>query len=154
MFLNSPHLVTGYYGTLVKRFSERMFNEEHKYSPYYVSALCYFRIEQFFRSNDLKASNKKARFHIMFLVRILAMGEKLEFFNSNKMDKNCESFKNTLLNEADALILFKKAEKIFELSGLDMDKKQYKSESETELLVTAYKAYNKSVQQTTVTLTD
>ena len=29
-----------------------------------------------------------------------------------------------------------------------MDKKQYKSESETELLVTAYKAYNKSMQPT------
>jgi len=149
MFLNSPHLVTGYYGTLVKRFADKMFNEEHKYSPYYVSALCYFRIEQFFRSNDLKAENKKARFHIMFLVRLLCMGEKLEFFNSNKMEKNCEAFKNTLLNETDALSLFKIAESIFENSGLDMEKKQYKSESETELLVTAYKAYNKVIKSDT-----
>ena len=39
MFLNSPHLVTGYYGTIVKRFAEKMFNEEHKYDPYYVSVL-------------------------------------------------------------------------------------------------------------------
>jgi hypothetical protein len=147
MFLNSPHLVTGYYGTLVKRFAEKMFNEEHKYSPYYVSALCYFRIEQFFRSNDLKASNKKARFHIMYLVRLLGMGEKLEFFNSNKMDRNCEAFKTILLNETDALKLFKTAEDIFEKSGLDMLKKQYKSESESEVLVTAYKAYNKALKR-------
>lgn len=146
MFLNSPHLVTGYYGTIVKRFSGKMFNEDHKYAPYYVSALTYFRIEQFFRSNDLKATNKKARFHIMFLVRLLGMGEKLEFFNSNRMEKNCESFKKTLLNEVEALSLFKTAEDIFEKSGLDMDKKQYKSESETELLVTAYKAYNKAIK--------
>lgn len=144
MFLSSPHLVTGYYGTIVKRFSGQMFNEEHKYSPYYVSALSYFRIEQFFRSGDLKAENKKARFHIMFIVRLLCMGEKLEFFNSNKMDKNCENFKEILLKESEALNVFKIAESIFENSGLDMDKKQYKSESETELLVSAYKAYNKS----------
>ena len=146
MFLNSPHLVTGYYGTIVKRFSGQMFNEEHQYSPYYVSSLCYFKIEQFFRSNDLKALNKKARFHIMFLVRLLCMGEKLEHFNSNKMDKNCEIFKKMLLNETDALDLFKTAESIFEKSGLDMDKKQYKSESETDLLIEAYKTYKKALK--------
>ncbi len=144
MFLNSPHLVTGYYGTIVKRFTDKMFNEEHKYSPYYVSALSYFRIEQFFRSNDLKTANKKARFHIMFLVRLLAMGEKLEPFNSNKMEKNCEALKNILLNENEALGLFKTAESIFENSDLDMDKKQYKSESETELLIAAYRKAIKS----------
>ena len=79
----------------------------------------------------------------MFLVRLLGMGEKLEFFNSNKMERNCEAFKNTLLNEVGALSLFKTAEVIFESSGLDMDKKQYKSESETELLVAAYNVYKK-----------
>jgi len=79
----------------------------------------------------------------MFLVRLLGMGEKLEFFNSNKMERNCEAFKNTLLKETEALSLFKTAENIFETSGLDMEKKQYKSESETELLVSAYKAHLK-----------
>ena len=47
MFLSSPHLVSGYYGTIVKRFSGQIFNEEHKYSSYYISALAYYRIEQF-----------------------------------------------------------------------------------------------------------
>lgn len=32
MFLDSPHLVSGYYGTIVKRFSGQIFNEEHKYA--------------------------------------------------------------------------------------------------------------------------
>lgn len=143
MFLNSPHLVTGYYGTIVKRFSDKMFNEEHKYAPYYLSALTYFKIEQLFRLGDLKSANKKARFHIMFLVRLLCMGNKLEPFNSNKMEKNCDAFKKTLLNENEALSVFIAAEEIFEKSGLDMEKKQYKSESETELLITAYKTYKR-----------
>ncbi|GED43620.1 AIPR family protein [Cobetia marina] len=141
MFLNSPHLVTGYYGTIVKRFSGKIFNDDHKYSPYYVSALCYFRIEQYFRGGDLKVSNKKARFHIMFLVRLLCMGEILDSLGSNKVDKECESFKMILLNDAESLAVFKEAEYIFENSELDMNKKQYKSESETELLISAYKSY-------------
>jgi hypothetical protein len=111
-----------------------------------VSALCYFRIEQFFRSGDLNAGYKKARFHIMFIVRLISMGDKLEFFNSNKMDKNCEKFKLELLDEPKALKLFKTAEKIFETSGLDMEKKQYKSESETDLLVASYITHSRATE--------
>ncbi|ELB2861399.1 AIPR family protein [Vibrio alginolyticus] len=139
MFLNSPHLVSGYYGTIVKRFAGQIFAEGHKHLPYYVSSLCYYRVEQFFRSGDLKNENKKARFHIMLIVRILGMGSELDYFNSNKIDKKAEKFKDLLLNETKALSLFKKAESIFETSGLDMEKKQYKSESETEILINASK---------------
>lgn len=139
MFLDSPHLVSGYYGTIVKRFSGKIFAEGHKYSPYYVSSLCYYRVEQFFRSGDLKTENKKARFHIMLIVRLLGMGADLDFINSHKIEKKSEAFKNMLLNEKEALSLFKKAEQFFETSGLDLDKKQYKSESETLQLINAYK---------------
>lgn len=141
MFLNSPHLVSGYYGTIVKRFTGKIFADGHKYSTYYVSSLCYYRVEQFFRSGDLKSENKKARFHIMLLVRLLGMGEKLDYFNSNQIDKKAEVFKMLLLNEREALSMFKKAELIFETSELDMMKKQYKSETETELLINAYRKY-------------
>jgi hypothetical protein len=55
VFLKSPHLVSGYYGTIVNRFQGKIFAEEHEFLPYYVSALCYFRIEQFFRSGELFA---------------------------------------------------------------------------------------------------
>lgn len=143
MFLNSPHLVTGYYGTIVKRFSGLIFADGHKYLPYYVSALCYYRVEQFFRSGDLKSQNKKARFHIMFIVRLIGMGKELDFINSNKIERKAENLKKLLLNEDEALSMFKTAESIFETSGLDMNKKQYKSESETELLVQAYSQYKK-----------
>ncbi|GAL02651.1 hypothetical protein JCM19237_5544 [Photobacterium aphoticum] len=67
------------------------------------------------------------------------MGEELDYINSNKIEKKAEAFKKLLLNESEALSMFKKAESIFESSGLDMEKKQYKSETETELLISAYK---------------
>lgn len=144
VFLNSPHLVSGYYGTIVKRFSGKIFAEQHNYLPYYVSSLCYYRIEQFFRSGDLDAGFKKARFHIMLLVRLLAMGENLNPFNSRKMDSACDGFKEKLLNEAVALQLFSTAVEIFDNSTIDKNKSQYKAETDTELLIQAYRAHNKS----------
>jgi hypothetical protein len=148
MFLNSPNLVSGYYGTIVRRFSGQIFSDEHKYSPYYVSGLAYYRIEQFFRSGDLKSELKKARFHLMYLARLLAIGEHLAPFNSNRLDKSCEQFKHSLINEVKALKIFTTAQEIFEKSGIDQDKKQYKSESETELLLNAYRTHNNSMQLT------
>lgn len=133
-FLESPHLVSGYYGTIVNRFKGSIFDSNHKYLPYYVSALCYYRIEQFFRSGELSADYKKARFHIMMIVRMLAMGFDLEPLNSNAIEKKCEKFKNLLFDDQKSLDTFKKATEIFSESGIDMNKRQYKSESETEIL--------------------
>lgn len=139
MFLNSPHLVSGYYGTIVKRFTGQIFAEEHQLSLYYVSALAYYRIEQFFRNNELKAENKKVRFHIMLLVRMLAMGFSLDQFNSKQIDKKSEELKKILLDENQAIEIFKRAESIFESSPLDSTKRQYKSEADTELLINHFR---------------
>ncbi|WP_228369923.1 AIPR family protein [Laribacter hongkongensis] len=140
-FLESPHLVSGYYGTIVNRFKGSIFDGGHKYLPYYVSALCYYRIEQFFRSGELPADYKKARFHIMMVVRMLVMGFHLDPLNSNAIEKKCESFKKLLLDEKKSLNIFKLATEIFAKSGLDMSKRQYKSESETETLKIAVKKH-------------
>lgn len=140
MFLNSPHLVSGYYGTIVNRFNGKIFAEDHKYSPYWVSALTYYRIEQYFRTGDLKNEYKKARFHLMLLVRLLAIGFDLDQFNSKKIDQACERFKSILISEEKSIEIFRKAQEIFEISGIDLLKSQYKSESETDLLIQSYQA--------------
>lgn len=147
MFLKSPHLVSGYYGTIVNRFKGQIFAEEHKFSPYFVSALCYFRIEQFFRSGELSSDYKKVRFHIMMIVKMIEMGIDNNPLNSNKIDKQCEEFKDILLNDKKAIALFILATQIFNKSGIDLDKKQYKSESETERLIKAVELHIKSHKQ-------
>ena len=139
VFLNSPHLVSGYYGSIVKRFNGKFFEVDHKYLPYYVSALTYYKIEQYFRSLDIESDYKKLRFHIMFLVRLLTMGEHLDPLNSAKIEKKCETFKNILIDENKSLSTFKKAIDIINSSGIDENKKQYKAESDTDLLITAYR---------------
>lgn len=139
MFLDSPHLVSGYYGTIVNRFSGKIFSENHMLSLYYVSALAFYKIEQFFRSGEIDVKYKKIRFHLLMLIRLLSLGDKMEPFNSKSLDKKCETLKNTLLKETESLRLFEKAVSIYENSSIDKDKRQYKSESDTELFISAYR---------------
>lgn len=146
IFLASPHLVSGYYGTIVNRFKGQIFGDDHKFLPYYVSSLCYYRIEQFFRSGELSAEFKKARFHIMMIVKMVVMGLDNEPLNSGKIEKKCEEFKKLLLDDKESLSAFQLATNIFTSSGIDLNKKQYKSETETELLRKAVDLHNKSLK--------
>lgn len=148
MFLSSPHLVSGYYGTIVNRFKGRIFGADHKFIPYYVSALCYYKIEQLFRAGELSAEYKKARFHIMMIVKLLEVGSENEPFNSNSIEKKCEALKKILLDEKKALSAFKVATEIFKKSGIDMNKRQYKSESDTDTLKKAVSEHKKLLQPT------
>jgi len=134
MFLDSPHLVSGYYGTIVNRFKGKIFAPEHKYLPYYISALCYFRIEQFFRSGEFSSEYKKARFQIMMLIKLMVIGNGNEPLNSNKIERDCESLKQKLLNDVQALGIFHAAAEIYVKAGIDTTKRQFKSESDTEAL--------------------
>ena len=79
----------------------------------------------------------------MMLVRFLAIGEKLDHFNSNKIDARCEDFKQLLLDENKALELYLTAASIFNESKIDTEKRQYKAETDTEVLIDAYRALSK-----------
>ena len=83
---------------------------------------------------------------LMMVVKMLAM-DGVDFpLSSNKIEQFCESFKRTLLDDQKALALFRVASEIFEKSGLDLTKRQYKSESETELLVDAVMIFIKGIK--------
>ncbi len=136
IFLKSPHLVSGYYGTIVNRFEGRIFDKGHVHIPYFVSSMCLYRIEQFFRSGEIDPSYKKVRYHLMLLVALLIEPEIHSYpLNSNKLEKACEKLKMALLDDSDSLSLFKHAVLIYEESPLDKSKRQYKAESDTEILL-------------------
>lgn len=137
-FLNAPHLVSGYYGTIAKRFQGKIFESNHKYAPYYSSALCYYRIEGLFRTGSIDTKYKKLRFHMIMLARMLAMNStEAPLLNSNKIDKKSEEFILILDNENSCNELFKNVVDLLEKSGLDLSKKQFKAESETDILIKA-----------------
>jgi len=141
-FLKSPHLVSGYYGTIVNRFKDDMFLDDHKPSAYYVSSLLYYRIESYFKSGDLNSSLKKAKFQILMIAKMLALGVDSPPINSKSLNTKCELLIDILNDDAKSLKLIKDAQNIFASSGLDLNKRQYKSETDTIKLVDYIRGQN------------
>ncbi|WP_196781999.1 AIPR family protein [Acinetobacter shaoyimingii] len=138
MFLDEPHNVTSFFGTIVKKLNEekaQIFNSDHTYSPYYTSAFAYYKLETFFRKGSIDSSYKKVRFHILMLFRLLNNDEQLPPFNSKKMDKYCEKLLTILNNEGKALRSFNRCLEIIDKSGFNKaDKQDVKLASKTRLL--------------------
>lgn len=144
MFLASPHLVNGYYGTIVSKFSEKMFLSSHKLEPYYASGLAFYRIEQYFRSGDIKSENKKGRYFILMVIVLLVFGEKLPPFNSRDMERKSNRLIEVLNCDNSALEIIKLSVDIFENASLDFDKRQFKAETETKEVIHSYRKFMKS----------
>lgn len=135
VFLEVPHAVSGYYGTIVKRFKDDIFNENHKYSPYYASALCYYKLERLFGNGSIDKEYKKLRFHILMLVRMISTGIKNPPLNSNQLDRACNRLIDHLDDNYICHQIFKNAIDIIDVSSLDLNQKQFKSDSETKELI-------------------
>ena len=140
MFLDEPHNVTSYFGSIVRRLNEGkapIFDKDHTFSPYYTSAFTYYKLESFFKRGSIDASYKKVRFHILMLFRILNSKDPLPPFNSpRKMDKYCEDLLAILNEETKALKAFKKCVEVIDNCGFDKsDKQNLKLVSKTKLLI-------------------
>ena len=140
MFLDEPHSVTSYFGSIVRRLNEGkapIFDKEHTFSPYYTSAFTYYKLESLFKKGSIDSSYKKVRFHILMLFRILYGKETLPPFNSSrKMDKYCEDLLAILNDESKALKAFKKCIEVIDNSGFDKsDKQNLKLVSKTKILI-------------------
>ena len=81
----------------------------------------------------------------MMIVKLLATKCEENPLNSNKLERSCEEFKQILLDDSKALEIFQLASELFEKSGIDLTKRQYKSETETELLKIAVATHLKSI---------
>lgn len=134
-FLKSPHLVSGYYGTIVNRFKDEMFLDDHKPSAYYASALINFRVEAYFKSGDLNSSLRKAKFQIIMIAKMLALGIDSPPINSKALSSKCDRLIDILNDDSKSLDLIQSAQNTFAASGLDLNKRQYKSESETDKII-------------------
>lgn len=145
MFLDSPHQVTSFFGTIVSKLNEgkaQIFTPDHVYSPYYTSAFAYFRLETFFRGKNIDASYKKVRFHILMLFRIIYQTDSLPDFNSKKMDKYCQALLDILNDDKKALDAFKKCIKVIDEGDFDKsDKQDIKLLSKTKNLIAKVTSY-------------
>jgi hypothetical protein len=108
MFLDEAH--RGHYPRSLQPYvGTKLFNEKHRLEPYYVSAYSQYRLEYFFRSSQLPAGLKPARYHLLMVARHLASGPRLPSMHSNKMGRKCEKLMETFWDDAKALALFKRA---------------------------------------------
>lgn len=139
MFLDEPHNVTSYFWSIVKRLNEwkvQIFTKDHLFSPYYTSAFAYYKLESFFRKWSIDSWNKKIRFHILMVFRILNSSTPLPSFNSKKIDKYCENLLEILNDETKALKAFNKAIELINNSTFNKDDKQdIKLLSKTKYLI-------------------
>jgi len=140
MFVKNPHLVTSYYGSIVKKIGDSgssIFEPDHQYAPYYLAGLAYYRLDSFFLSGAIDKKYKKVKFFILMLVPPLASKEPLPPLNSHsKVERYCNPIIYILNNNDQALDIFEKAVEIIDESGVDIEDKQFiKSKSMTDRIL-------------------
>lgn len=138
MFLNQPHLASGYFSKVYNNNKGKMFKESHKFYPYYISSLAMYKLEHLFKTRDLDREYRVARYHILMILRMLITNgiENIPRFNSKKMDKYCEKIKNTLLNNNKTKEYFNKSLEILDsIESIDLgdQKTLYTSENTRKL---------------------
>lgn len=112
MFLEEPHNVRGYYSTIlenVEKVGKYIFSKDHKYAPYYTSALAYNRLEELFRRNMISSTFRKGKHHLLLAFRLLAEERNRPQLNSNAIDTYCDQINDKLLDDTQCLSLFKTA---------------------------------------------
>ncbi len=140
MFLDEPHNVTSFFGSIVSKLNDgkiKVFSEDHSFAPYYVSAYAYYKLDGYFKKGLIDSSYKKVRFHLLMLFRILNQPYDLPNLNSYKrIEPYCEELLKVLNNDTEALEAFNKCIEVIEDSGFDkMDKQDVKLVSKTKLLM-------------------
>ncbi len=138
MFLESPHLVSGYYGTIAKRLGDRIFSEGHRFSPYYASGLGYYRLESMFRSRELAARYKQFRYHLLMMIRLLSSKDRAPVFGTKKIDEYCAHLVALFNDPTKFAAIAAEAVRVAEGSGVDItDKNQLKQKEKTSVLALA-----------------
>ncbi|UOB16458.1 AIPR family protein [Abyssalbus ytuae] len=131
MFLDLPHIVSGYYGTIMKNHGDRIFVRGHKFFPYYLSSFAFYKLDSFFRQGVFEKKYRKAKYHIIMLYKDLSINSKLPHLNSKRLDRVCEKIYNTLIDDEKAKDIFRKCIKKIDDSGLDADDKYVFKQSDS-----------------------
>lgn len=96
MFLEIPHAVSGFYGTVVKKSEGEIFNSTDKLIMYYVSALTLYKLEYYFKSGTLDSKYRRAKNHMLMLFKIIIFNNDIPKFNSADMERKCQEMLKVL----------------------------------------------------------
>lgn len=143
MFLQNPHLVTSFFGSIAKKLGSgdsKIFKEKHSYAPYYLSGLAFYKLDSLFRSGAIDSRYKKAKFHLLMIFRLLAEDEKVPPLDSTrKMEKYCNPIVQKLLDPQECNNLFMKTTEVLDASEMELSDKQHvKQKVMVDNLLTTY----------------
>ncbi|MFA5361397.1 MAG: AIPR family protein [archaeon] len=117
MFLDQPHVASGYFSKVYKNNKEQMFMSGHKFDSYFISSLSMYRLDSFFRDELLNKKYRIARYHILMIFRMLiekSNGISLPYLNSRDIEDFCERIKIILLDDKKSIEYFIESIKIID----------------------------------------
>lgn len=139
MFLDQPHRVGRYYGSLTSTIRDKLFQKDHEPAPYHTSALAYYRLDYLFRNfgrpaeqrvNCLDSKYRKFKWHLLTILRYQILGTELPRFNSKKINTCCDKITKILEDPDKSAETFGNAAKIIDRLGLaDVDRDSVKSQA-------------------------
>lgn len=114
MFLNMPHKSHRHESKLLKEFANSIFQEVHSKLPYFTSALTFYKLEKFFRSDILKKKEFYSyRSHLMMIFRELISGKCPNIYSEKSIDKHCEPILTILKDDKKTEDYFRQSENVF-----------------------------------------
>lgn len=147
MYLNNPHLVTSFFGSIVKKLvtdGSQIFRSDHQFAPYYVSGFSYYRLNSFLlsKNSDLNIDPryKKVKFHLLMLFRLIIQPDSPPSMNSaKKVEVYCQPILNVLKDPSESLKKFRQAVDILDKSDIDIQSREHLKQARiTENLIKTF----------------
>lgn len=136
MFLENPHEVSGMYGTVVKKFGDQIFKPDHKLIMYYLSALAFYKIENYFKNGMLDKKYRRMKNHMLMLLKMYVFGDENPYKNSKKMETLCQKTLEIVKNQQNFLKLLEQFINLIKNdSTLDLsNRKLFEKKETTDIL--------------------
>lgn len=138
VFLGFPHRTTRNYKALLRSIGSDIFNKDHRLEMYYVSAYAHYKLEYLFRNGVVPSTLKPARYHLLYLFRILSNNNPLPRANSHDMGRYCETLNAVLWDDNLVRQRFvEAADIILRVSANNLHRDNIRTEPFTELITQA-----------------
>ena len=100
--------------SILKEHGNKMFQTEHKYTPYYLSSLLLYLFYVLNQKRKISGEYIISRYWICWIARVLAFNKfKIGAMNSQKTEKKCEEIIERLKDEKYRITLFRQSIRIF-----------------------------------------
>lgn len=103
MYNNEPHKTAKDFNSLLKGLGVAIFAADHKYAPYYASALLNYWIDYFLRNGHITGNVRSARYQLMYAFRLINEKQQPGALNSKAVDKHARELLSHLKDEQTAL---------------------------------------------------